>query len=123
MMRMLLMSLRLGIAHHLRESIEQIAYVVRPRAGLGMSLEAKRRSVRTGETLEGTVEERDVGGLQVGPDGGGIDGKPVVLAGDDDLAGFQVLHRVVGAVVAELHLQGLRARGEAHQLVAEADAE
>ena len=33
------------------------------------------------------------------------------------------MHRMVGAVMAELHLDGLRARREAQQLVAEADAE
>ena len=33
------------------------------------------------------------------------------------------MHRVVGAVVAELHLDGARAAREAEQLVAEADAE
>ena len=35
----------------------------------------------------------------------------------------QVLHRVIGAVVAELHLHGARAGGEPEHLVAEADAE
>ena len=35
----------------------------------------------------------------------------------------QVLHRVVGAVVAELHLEGLGAGGQRHDLVAQADAE
>ena len=52
-----------------------------------------------------------------------VDREAVVLAGDADAAGVEVLHRVVGAVVAELHLEGLRAGGERHDLVAEADAE
>jgi hypothetical protein len=47
----------------------------------------------------------------------------MVLAGDEHLARLQVLDRVVGAVVAELHLHRLRARGEPEQLVPEADAE
>ncbi len=46
-----------------------------------------------------------------------------MLAGDEHLAGFQILDRVVGAVVAELHLERLAAAGERHQLVAETDAE
>jgi hypothetical protein len=53
----------------------------------------------------------------------GIDGEAMVLAGDQHLAGVEVLHRMVGAVVAELHLHGLAAGSQAHQLVAEADAE
>jgi hypothetical protein len=36
---------------------------------------------------------------------------------------LQVLHRMVRAVVAELHLEGLRAGGQRHDLVAQADAE
>ena len=35
----------------------------------------------------------------------------------------QVLHRMIGAVMAELHLDGPRAAGQRQQLVAEADAE
>ena len=50
------------------------------------------------------------------------DGEAVVLGGDLDLAGAQVLDRVVGAAVAEGELVGLQADGLAEQLVAEADA-
>ena len=46
----------------------------------------------------------------------------VVLAGDLDRAGRQVLDRVVGAVVAERQLVGLEADRAAQQLMAEADA-
>jgi hypothetical protein len=52
-----------------------------------------------------------------------VDRKTVVLAGDADAAAVQVLHGVVGAVVAELHLEGLGTRGQRHDLVAQADAE
>jgi hypothetical protein len=41
----------------------------------------------------------------------------MVLAGDHHAAGVQVLHRMVRAVVAELHLDGARAGGKAEQLV------
>ena len=47
----------------------------------------------------------------------------VVLAGDLDLAGGQVLDRVVGAVMAERHLLGPAAQRQPQHLVAEADAE
>ena len=52
-----------------------------------------------------------------------VDGEAVVLARDQHLPGVAVEHRVVGAVVAELHLHRPRARRERQQLVAEADAE
>ena len=52
-----------------------------------------------------------------------IDGEAVVLAGDLDAAGVEVLHRLVAAAMAELELVGLGADRPAQQLVAEADAE
>ena len=51
------------------------------------------------------------------------DREAVVLAGDLDLAGGQVLDRVVGAVMAEGHLLGAPAQRQPEHLVAEADAE
>ena len=52
-----------------------------------------------------------------------VDREAVVHRGDLDLAGGEVLHRMVGAVVALVHLHGLRADRDAEHLVAEADAE
>ena len=46
----------------------------------------------------------------------------MVLGGDLDAPGLQVLDRVVGAAVAERQLEGLKADRAAQQLVAEADA-
>jgi hypothetical protein len=46
----------------------------------------------------------------------------VVLGGDLDAPGLQVLDRVVGAAVAEGQLERLQAHRAAQQLVAEADA-
>ena len=51
------------------------------------------------------------------------DREAMVLAGDGDLAGADVLDRVVRAAVAERQLVGLQAGGAGEQLVAEADAE
>ena len=51
------------------------------------------------------------------------DGEPVVLRGDLDAAGREVLDRVVGAAVPERELEGLEADRPAQELVAEADAE
>ena len=52
-----------------------------------------------------------------------IDGEAVVLRGDLDLAGLELLDRMIGAAVAELQLVGLAAHRERQDLVAEADAE
>ena len=50
-------------------------------------------------------------------------GEAVILRGDFDAARFQVLHRLIGAAVAELELEGLGAAGQRQQLVPQADAE
>ena len=63
----------------------------------------------------------------VGPQVGGqrlfVHREAVVLARDAHAAVVQVLDRVVRAVVAELHLEGFRARSQRHDLVAQADPE
>src|SRR6266545_4538960 len=126
MMSTLLMSLRLGtrpLLHQLCEAIEKIPDVVRPGARFGMSLEAERRPIGVCEALQAAVEERNVGGLEVRRERVRVDCEAVVLAGNDDRSAVQVLHRVVGPVMPEFHLHGLRAGGEPHELVAEADPE
>src|SRR5579875_91324 len=111
------------VPHQLCEAFEQVRHVMRPRAGLGMSLETERRAVGERKALQRTVEQRDVGHAGVGGQRRGIDRETVVLRGDQYPAVVEILHRVVGAVVAEFHLDGLRTQRDAHQLVAETDAE
>jgi hypothetical protein len=62
-------------------------------------------------------------GAQVGGQRLLVDREAVVLAGDGHAAVVEVLHRMVGAVVAELHLEGLGAGRQRQDLVAQADAE
>src|SRR5262245_16256529 len=88
-----------------------------------MPLKAKRRPIGARQSLEGAVEERHMGRSQVTSNTRWVDGKTVVLAGDHHAPGVEVLYRMVRAVVAELHLERPRARGEPHELVAEANAE
>src|SRR6187402_428977 len=109
MIRMLLISVRFGIAHHFREAVEQVANIVGSWTRLWMALKAERRPVGPGEPLEGTVEERNMRRPQGRRYGRRINSKTVVLTGDDHLAGVQILHGMVGAVVAKLHLHGLGA--------------
>src|SRR5579864_9846904 len=109
MTRTLLMSVRLGtlaLLHYFREAVEQVADVVRTRARLRMPLEAEGRPVGPRQALETAVEERDVRRPQVLWKAAGIDGEAVVLAGDGDGAAVEILHRMIGAVMAELHLYG-----------------
>src|SRR4051812_15642373 len=101
MIRMLLRSLRFGIVHQLREAIEQITDVMRAGAGLGMTLETKRRPIHSAQALEGTVEQRNMRRPQILAQRGRVDCEAMVLAGDHYPSGIQVLHRMVGAMVAE----------------------
>ena len=107
----------------LDEAVEEIVDVVRAGARLRVALEAERRSVHEAETLQAAVEEGHVGHFRVGGKGRRIDREAVVLARDQHASRFNVLHRMVRAVVAELHLHRLRARRQRQQLMAEADAE
>ena len=52
-----------------------------------------------------------------------IDGEAVVHRHDLDLAGGEVLDRMIGAVMALMHLLGLAAERQRQHLMAEADAE
>ena len=88
-----------------------------------MALETEGRPVGPGHALQAAVEQRDMGNLDVGRKGRRVGGKAVVLAGDQHLPRLEILDRMVGAVVAELHFQGLAAGRQRHQLMAETDAE
>jgi hypothetical protein len=59
----------------------------------------------------------------IGRQSSAVHGEAVVHGRDLDLAGHEVLHRVIGPVVTLVHLDGLGSDGDAEHLVAEADAE
>ena len=96
---------------------------MRAGTGLGMTLEAEGRPVGARDALQRAVEQRAMGGPQVGRQRGLVDREAMVLAGDEHPARVEFQHRMVGAVMAEFHLHRLRAAREAEQLVAETDAE
>src|SRR5690606_30359547 len=102
MIRTVLMSVRLGMStrlHQRNETLEQRGDVLRAGTGLRVPLEAERGGVGELDALVAAVEQRAVGR----PDAGGqarlVNRETVVLAGDHDLAGRQLLYRMVGAVV------------------------
>ena len=110
-------------SHHPAELVEEVQAIVRTGRGLGVILDAEDRQALVPQSLEGLVVQVDVTGLDVGGQRGRVDGEAVVLGRDLDLAGRLVADRVVGASVAELELEGLRAEGLAEELMAQADPE
>src|SRR6185437_3271519 len=109
--------------HQMIEALEQRFQVVWPRTGFRVSLEAEHRLVLERESLQRAVEQRAVRRSHISRQGRLVHGEAMILAGDEHTAGIQVLHRVIGAVMAEFHFHRLRADGESENLVAEADAE
>ena len=124
---------------HLREeAVEEVQRVVRPGPRLGVVLDRAGARFAQPQPLDGAVVEVDVGQLgraevrapadrlvgvervlSARPD----HGEAMILGGDLDAPGAQVLDRVVGAAVPEAQLVGVEARRAAQQLVPEADAE
>src|SRR5262249_6556196 len=109
--------------HELREALEQVERVVRARGGFGVVLHAKSAEVGDLQALARDVVEVRVGALRADRERVEIDAEAVVLRGDLDAPGGEVLHRLVRAAVAEFELVGLAAEGQGEELVAEADAE
>ncbi|GIX61719.1 uncharacterized protein BcabD6B2_11540 [Babesia caballi] len=97
--------------------------VGRAAAGLGVELEAEPGVDHVDYALDAAVVGVDEQGGPVGGQALLVDGEAVVLRGHVALGRAQVHARLVEAAVAVAHLVGARARRDAHQLVAEADAE
>src|SRR5438105_1228116 len=124
MISMLSISLRLGISAHQRdEAFEQVMAVLRTRARLGVVLNRENRLVEHPQAFIGLVEEREMGRHDEWRQTLGVHDKAVVLTGNLDLAGTQILHRVVCTAVPARHLEGPATERDREQLVAEANAE
>src|ERR1700756_4437101 len=147
MIRMLWMSVRLGTAsasarlltaqvllgdlqlrleppqHQVIEALEEPTQIVRTGARLRMALETENRPLREGEALQRTVEQRAVRRHDSLGQRALIDREAVVLTGDKHAPGLELLHRMVRAVMAELHLHGACTGGEPENLVSKTDAE
>src|SRR3954452_5176867 len=122
----------------LKEPVEEVEAVVRAGPGLRVVLDRAARDVEEREALHRAVVEvqvRQLRGAEVGLPAHGLvgvdrllptrpqDREAVVLRGDLDAAGLEVLDGVVAAAMAEGQLEGLQADRPAQQLMAEADAE
>ena len=86
-------------------------------------LDREHRLPGESQAAIGAVEQRAMGLLDTLGQRIGRHGETVVHRHDLDLAGGEVLHRMVGAVVTLMHLLGLGAERQRQHLVAEADAE
>ena len=121
------MLLSLGIdaaSHHGNESLEHAVAVERPTVGFGVELERKGPLARVVEAFTGAVVDVDEAHHRPGiGQRGVVHGVAVILTGDIDPAGLEVLRRLVCAPVAELHLSCACAGGNGHHLVTQADAE
>lgn len=88
-----------------------------------MTLEAECALVGQLDTLKGAVEQRLVNGANIARQRGLINSKTVVLAGDHDHTGVQILNRMVCTVVAMAHFHGLGTGSQGQKLVTQADTE
>src|SRR5271155_4899645 len=109
-----LMSVRLGIVlvsgrrgsgrlvvDQADEPLEEIVRILRSGRRFGMVLDREDGAVGHPEPLVRAVEERDVRGHRIGRQALGLDPEAVILAGDLDLAGLEILDRMIGAAMAE----------------------
>src|SRR5215469_14934667 len=97
--------------------------VLRPRARLGMELHGEDRPILPAQTFERPVEQRGVGLFQAHRQRLPRHDEAVVVGGDLDAAGCEVLNRVVAATMTEMHLDGASTEREGEQLMPKADAE
>ena len=75
------------------------------------------------QTFNGLVVEIDAVDLDFGRKRRGIYYETVVLGGNLNAAGFQILNRLIGSAVAKLELERAAAQRLAEDLVAEANTE
>src|SRR3954468_25092625 len=87
-----------------------------------MILHGKHRLAFELDAAIGAIEQRDEGLGRAFWQRRLVHGKTMVHRGDLDLARSLILDRVIGAVMALMHLLGLRADREPEHLMAEADA-
>ena len=80
---------------------------MRPGRGFRVVLDGERRQAAVPDAFHGVVVEIDVGDIhRVAAQAFHINGKAVVLGRDFDPPGIEILHRLVGAAMAELELVG-----------------
>src|SRR6476646_6857008 len=103
--------------HEAQKLVEEIVAIVRSGTRFRVVLNREGGEVAVAETLHRAVVQIEMGELIFGiGEQAGLDGEAVVLGGDRDLAGGEVLDRVVRAAVSELQLERPSAAGQSHDL-------
>ena len=101
---------------------EQRRRIMRPRRRFGMILHAKNRLRFVAQTFDSLVVQIDPVNRNFFRQAFCVHRKAVVLRGDFHLAGFQILHRLIAAAMAEFQFESFSAKRLAENLVAEANA-
>src|SRR5437660_11335793 len=100
------------------EILEDVLVVPWPLVGLGVILDGEDRHLPMGHPFHRASVQVHVGDLEFRlRQGRRIDGKSVILRGDVDPPGAEVLYGLIAAAVPELQLERLPAEGESQKLV------
>ena len=81
-------------------------------AGFRVSLKSERRFSHDTDPLQRAIEERAVSRLEIARQTGFVNRETVVLAGDENPTGLEILDRMIGAMVTEFHLDRAGAASE-----------
>src|SRR5579863_7078098 len=118
-----------SLLHEHAKLTEQVVGVVRAWRGLRVVLDREHRGIQQPQSLDDAVVEVAMRDDRLAerraerPIVRCLHGEAVIVAGDVDTAGAQVLDRLVDATMAESELVGAQAQGAAEDLAAQADAE
>src|SRR4051812_22297427 len=116
-------TLAFGRAHQIGESGEEIMAVARAGRGLRMILHREHRPVFQGDAAVRSVKQRDMRLLRALRQRLAVDREAVIHRSNLDLAGGEILHRMIGAVMALMHFHRAGADREPQHLMTETDAE
>jgi len=90
--------------------------ILRARARLGVVLHRKHRLADNPQSFIAVVEQRKMGGLDSARQTIGLNDKAMILAGDLDRAGQQILDRMIGSAMAARHFAGAPAERQGEQI-------
>ncbi len=96
---------RLGFQHHVSELLEQIRAIVRASRRLGMILHAKRWQFSVTHAFDRVIVQITVRHFQIRWQRIFGHRKAVILRSDFHFACVQILHRLIGAAVAEFEFE------------------
>src|SRR6185437_7691549 len=114
----------LPLLHHLHEILEQIMRIVWAGARFRVVLHAKQRQIPVPQAFERVVIQINVGEFNFTLRKRiGIHGKVMVVRGDFNLSGVQLLHWMISAVVAEFQLESLSAERNSCELMSKTNSE